>query len=204
MAWAELCSVIEPHYPKAGNGRPPVGLERMLRMYFVQHWFNPADAACEDVLLYSPALHRFVGIDLGRERVPDATTLLHQTRKVKQWFFGMKRHIGVDSTTGLAHSAVVTAANVRDKHPSPDLLHGHKGYVPVLHALGGQQDDAGALLKPHFDALALRQHSKLPLGLRIQLDRLGYSHRPPPLAVGVCRRTYFLLFGAGHTSGNPN
>ena len=48
VPWAELCSVIEPHYPKPGNGRPPVGLERMLRMYFVQHWFNLADAACED------------------------------------------------------------------------------------------------------------------------------------------------------------
>ena len=51
MPWAELCSVIEPHDPKAGHGRPPVGLERMLRMYFVQHWLNLADAACEDALL---------------------------------------------------------------------------------------------------------------------------------------------------------
>jgi IS5 family transposase len=76
VPWTELCSVIEPHYPKAGNGRPPVGLERMLRMYFVQHWFNLADEACEDALLDSAALRRFVGIDLGRERVPDATTLL--------------------------------------------------------------------------------------------------------------------------------
>ena len=48
VPWAELCAVIEPHYPKVGNGRPPVGLERMLRMYFVQQWFNLADAACED------------------------------------------------------------------------------------------------------------------------------------------------------------
>jgi len=76
MPWAELCSVIEPYYPKAGNGRPPVGFERMLRMYFVQHWFNLADVACEDALLDSVALRRFVGIDLGRERVPDGTTLL--------------------------------------------------------------------------------------------------------------------------------
>jgi IS5 family transposase len=184
VPWAELCSVIEPHYPKAGNGRPPVGLHRMLRMYFVQHWFNLADAACEDALLDSTALRRFVGIDLGRERVPDATTLLkfrrllethklgealfakvgevlqarglklgvgtivdatiigapsstknadkardpemHQTRKGQQWYFGMKLHIGVDSQTGLAHSAVVTAANVHDKHPLPQLLHGNE------------------------------------------------------------------------------
>ena len=184
VPWDALCAVIEPHYPKAGNGRPPVGLERMLRMYFVQHWLNLADAACEDALLDSPALRSFVGIDLGRERVPDATTLLkfrrrleenslgealfakvgevlqaqglkvgtgtivdttiigapsstknaqkqrdpemHQTRKGQQWYFGMKLHIGVDSKTGLAHSAVVTAANVHDKHPLPQLLHGQE------------------------------------------------------------------------------
>jgi IS5 family transposase len=187
VPWAALCEVIEPHYPKAGNGRPPVGLERMLRMYFVQHWFNLADAACEDALLDSTALRRFVGIDLGRERVPDATTLLkfrrllerhklgealfakvgevlqahgmkvgtgtivdatiigapsstknkdkkrdpemHQTKKGQRWYFGMKLHIGVDAQTGLAHSAVVTAANVHDKHPLPDLLHGQERRV---------------------------------------------------------------------------
>src|SRR3954453_17685984 len=67
VPWAELCEVIEPHYPKTGNGRPPVGLARMLRMYFVQHWFNLAEEACEESLLDSVALRRFVGIDLGRE-----------------------------------------------------------------------------------------------------------------------------------------
>jgi IS5 family transposase len=48
VPWAALCAVIEPHYPKAGNGRPPIGLERMLRIHFVQHWFNLADMACEE------------------------------------------------------------------------------------------------------------------------------------------------------------
>ena len=167
--------------------RPPVGLERMLRMYFVQHWFDLADEACEEALLDSTALRRFVEIDLGRERVLDGTTLLkfrrllekhqlgeklfatvgqvlqqrglkvgtgtivgatiigapsstknadkardpemHQTRKGQQWYFGMKMHIGVGSRTGLTHSAVVTAANVHDKHPLPDLLHGNERRV---------------------------------------------------------------------------
>jgi len=54
---------------------------------------------------------------------------MHQTRKGQQWYFGMKMHIGVDSSTGLAHSAVVTAANVHDKHPLPDLLHGNEQRV---------------------------------------------------------------------------
>ena len=187
VPWAALCEVIEPHYPKAGNGRPPIGLERMLRIHFIQHWFNLADLACEEALYDSASLRRFVGIDLGREPVPDATTLLkfrrllnehklgealfakvgqelqargfkvntgtivdatiigapsstknadkardpemHQTRKGQQWYFGMKLHIGVDSQSGMAHSAVVTPANVHDKHPLPDLLHGNETRV---------------------------------------------------------------------------
>ena len=187
VPWAALCAVIEPHYPKAGNGRPPIGLERMLRIHFIQHWFNLADLACEEALYDSASLRRFVGIDLGREPVPDATTLLkfrrllnnnklgealfaqvgkelqargfkvntgtivdatiigapsstknadkardpemHQTRKGQQWHFGMKLHIGVDSQSGLTHSAVVTAANVHDKHRLPDLLHGQERRV---------------------------------------------------------------------------
>src|SRR3974390_2831313 len=75
MPWAEMCALIEPHYPKAGNGRPPVGLERMLRMYCLANWFNLADEACEEAL-YDIALFRdFCGFDLGDERIADATTL---------------------------------------------------------------------------------------------------------------------------------
>jgi len=76
MPWAEFCALIEPHYPKAGNGRPPVGLERMLRMYCIANWFNLADEACEDALYDVAVFREFCRIDLGRERVPDATTLL--------------------------------------------------------------------------------------------------------------------------------
>ena len=77
MPWAEFCALTEPHYPKAGNGRPPVGLERMLRMYCVANWFNLSDEACEDALYDVPVFREFCRIDLGRERVPDATTLLN-------------------------------------------------------------------------------------------------------------------------------
>jgi len=159
----------------------------MLRIHFLQHWFNLADLACEEALYDSASLRRFAGIDLGSEPVPDATTLLkfrrlleqhklaerlfaevgrvlqgsgmtlktgtivdatiiaapsstknadrqrdpemHQTRKGQQWYFGMKLHIGVDSQSGLAHSAVVTPANIHDKHPLPDLLHGQERRV---------------------------------------------------------------------------
>ena len=184
IPWAEFCELIEPHYPKVGNGRPPIGLKRMLRMYFIANWFNLADVACEDALYDVAIFREFCRIDLGRERVPDATTLLHfrhlleahqigtalfakvgellmhngmklsggtivdatliaappsvkneekqrdpemhQAKKGNQWHFGMKVHIGVDSASGLIHSASVTAANVHDSHEVPNLLHGEE------------------------------------------------------------------------------
>lgn len=77
IPWARLMEVIEPHYPKAGGrGRPPIGLEKMLRMYFVQQWYGLADEAVEDAIYDSQALRNFMDIDLSRQSVPDATTLM--------------------------------------------------------------------------------------------------------------------------------
>jgi IS5 family transposase len=76
VPWGELCALIEPVYPKPeGAGRPPVGLERMLRIYFLQQWFNLSDPAVEEALYDSHAMRAFVGIDLGREPAPDETTV---------------------------------------------------------------------------------------------------------------------------------
>src|ERR1700692_3409127 len=75
VPWRELCVLVEPLYPKAGNGRPPVGVERMLRIYFLQQWFNLSDPAVEEALYDSAALRQFVGIDWGCEPVPDETTV---------------------------------------------------------------------------------------------------------------------------------
>jgi transposase, IS5 family len=187
MPWSALCTLIEPVYPKAGNGRPPIGLERMLRIYFLQNWFNLSDPAVEEALYDSLSMRSFVGIDLGREGAPDETTVckfrhlleehdlgkrvfeevgrhlqanglkvstgtivdatiisapsstknqgkardpeMRQTKKGNQWYFGMKAHIGVDSKTKLIHSVVATSANVHDKHPIPQLLHGNENRV---------------------------------------------------------------------------
>jgi IS5 family transposase len=75
VPWSKLCALLEPYYPKAGNGRPPIGIERMLRIYFVQQWFNLSDPAVEEALYDSLVLRQFVGIDLGQEPVPDETTV---------------------------------------------------------------------------------------------------------------------------------
>jgi len=76
VPWAELAAAIAPVYPKPeGAGRPPVGVERMLRLHCLQQWFNLSDPAVEEALYDSRAMRQFVGIDLGREPVPDETTI---------------------------------------------------------------------------------------------------------------------------------
>jgi len=81
VPWARLVALLQRDYPKGERGRPPIGLERMLRIYLLQQWYGLADEALEDALYDSQALRRFAGIDLGREGVPDATTLL----KFRHW-----------------------------------------------------------------------------------------------------------------------
>ena len=76
VPWQRLCGLIEPHYPKGQRGRPPIGLERMLRIYFLQQWYGLADEALEDAIYDSQSMRHFAGIDLGKNGVPDATTLL--------------------------------------------------------------------------------------------------------------------------------
>ena len=75
VPWPALEALVEPHYPKAGNGRQPVGLRIMLRTYFVQQWFNLSDPGVEEALYESPVLRRFVGVDLGVAPAPNETTV---------------------------------------------------------------------------------------------------------------------------------
>jgi transposase, IS5 family len=198
VPWVRLLALIEPHYPKAGNGRPPKGLEIMLRMYFLQHWFNLSDPAVEEALYDSLAMRAFVGVDLGRDAAPDESTVLkfrhllekhhlgdkmfaevnvylaargitvsggtivdatiiaapsstkneekkrdpamHQTKKGNQWYFGMKGHIGVDSKSGMIHSAAVTPANTHDSQVIEHLLHGKETKLWGDSAYSGQGD----------------------------------------------------------------
>jgi IS5 family transposase len=77
VPWSELEALVAPYYPKAGKGRQPVGLGIMLRIYFLQHWFNLSDPGAEDALYESPVLRSFAGVDLGRAAAPDETTILN-------------------------------------------------------------------------------------------------------------------------------
>jgi len=186
VPWSALCALIEPFYPKPGNGRPPVGVERMLRIYFLQQWFNLSDPQAEDAIYDSESMRRFARVELGDEVVPDESTILRfrhlleqhglthgifdavadlleerrlllrsgtivdatiiaapsstknasasrdpemkQTRKGRNWHFGMKLHIGAD-TRGIVHTVRATAASVADITQLPDLLHGQEREV---------------------------------------------------------------------------
>jgi IS5 family transposase len=187
VPWSELLALVEPFYPKAGNGRQPVGLAIMLWTYFLQQWFGLSDPGMEEAFYESPVLRHFAGVDLGVAAAPDETTILrfrhlleqhdlcgqmldtvnlylatkgirittgtivdatiihapsstknstgerdpemHQTKKGKQWYFGAKAHIGVDSKETVVHSVITSAASVADKHLLPDLLHGDERKV---------------------------------------------------------------------------
>ena len=77
IPWEELEQIIKPYYPKAGNGRQPMPLGRMLRIYFMQQWYGLSDPAMEDALYDIESMRRFAGIDLEVDVIPDETTILH-------------------------------------------------------------------------------------------------------------------------------
>src|SRR5262249_18432285 len=117
IPWSRLLALIEPYYPKAGRGRQPLGLEKMLRIYFLQQWFNLSDPQTEDAIYDSEAMRRFARVELGDDllqsgTIVDATIIaapsstknaaqardpeMKQTRKGNAGDFGMKLHVGTD------------------------------------------------------------------------------------------------------------
>jgi len=183
IPWSQLIALIEPHYPNTGKGRPPHELERMLRIYFLQQWFNLSDPQAEDAIYDSESMRRFARVELGDDKIPDESTILRfrhllerhrlteaifesvkdllaeqrltlragtivdatiiaapsstknatgtrdpemkQTRKGKNWHFGMKLHIGTDRR-GIVHSLVATHAAASDIAQLAHLLHGEE------------------------------------------------------------------------------
>ncbi|MEW6682566.1 MAG: IS5 family transposase [Nitrospirota bacterium] len=113
VPWRELCALIEPVYPKAGNGRPPVGLERMLRLYFLQQWFNLSDPGAEEALYESGSMCRFVGIDLGREPVPDETTICKFRQLLEAHGFGPRLFAAVSQHLA-AHGLRIARGTIVD------------------------------------------------------------------------------------------
>ena len=141
VPWSRLIAVIEPLYPKSGRvGRPPIGVPKMLRMYCLQQWYSLADEALEDALYDSQALRDFVGIDLSRESVPDATTLLKFRRLLQDndltraLFDEINAHLteqGLLMRAGTIVDATIIAASSSTKNEGktrdPDMHQTKKG-----------------------------------------------------------------------------
>lgn len=219
IPWPRLLALIEPHYPKAGAGRQPQPMERMLRIYFMQNWFNLSDPQAEDSLYDIESMRRFAGIELVEDTIPDESTILrfrhlleeqqlteaifaevrslleekrlllksgtivdatiiaappstknaekardpemHQTRKGKQWHFGMKAHVGTDKR-GIVHSLATTDAAAADISQMHKLLHGQEREV-----FGDQA----------YWSEAHRQSAKAR-GIRYRVNRRGSRSRP--------------------------
>ena len=140
IPWTRLLALIEPYYPKAGQGRQPLGLEKMLRIYFLQQWFNLSDPQAEDAIYDSEAMRRFARVELGDDVVPDETTilrfrhLLEQHRLTAAIFDAVKELLTakrlllksgtiVDATIIAAPSSTKNAAQARD----PEMKQTRKG-----------------------------------------------------------------------------
>jgi transposase, IS5 family len=219
IPWQKFMQLIEPVYPKAGAGRQPHPLERMLRIHFMQIWFNLSDPQAEDSLYDIESMRRFAGIELESDAIPDESTILrfrhlleehqlaeqifaevrkllerrnlllksgtivdatiiaappstknqekardpemHQTRKGKQWHFGMKAHIGCDKR-GIVHTVTTTDAAASDISQMHKLLHGKEREVYGDQAYWSQAHREAALKR----------------GIRYRINRRGSNHRP--------------------------
>lgn len=219
IPWTQLLELIEPHYPKAGNGRPPLGLEKMLRIYFLQIWFNLSDPGAEEALYDSESMRRFARIELSVDKVPDESTILNfrhlleehdltramfeginglmeqkglllrsgtivdatiiaapsstknatasrdpemkQTKKGKNWYFGMKVHVGTDRR-GVVHSVTATHAATADITQMNALLHGQERTIFGDQAYWKEAD------RQRFRAA----------GVRYRVNRRGTAQRP--------------------------
>ena len=222
VPWERLHALIEPHYPKASaaGGPPPLPLERMLRIYCVQQWYNLSDPGAEEALYDSLTMRRFAGVRTDADVIPDETSILnfrrllekheltarllaeinahlserglfvgqgtivdatiidapsstknakkerdpemHQTRKGKQWYFGMKVHTGTDVDSGLVHTVQATSANVADVNVLGELLHGDEQSLHGDSAYHSQELEAQAKAS----------------GIQFNVNRRGTRSRP--------------------------
>jgi IS5 family transposase len=140
IPWQRLMALIEPHYPSSGKGRQPLGLEKMLRIYFVQQWFDLSDPAAEDAIYDSESIRRFVGVELGDDRVPDESTILRfrhllEAHELTKAIFAEINSLLEEKRLLLKTGTIVDASIIhapsstknREKRRDPEMKQGRKG-----------------------------------------------------------------------------
>jgi IS5 family transposase len=140
IPWGELVALIEPYYPKPGRGRPPLGVERMLRIYFLQQWFELSDPQAEDGIYDSESMRRFVGVTLGEDVVPDESSILRfrhllEAHQLTERMFGLVHELlaarGLLLKAGTIVDATILAAPSSTKNGTqsrdPEMKQAKKG-----------------------------------------------------------------------------
>ena len=140
IPWPRLMRLIEPHYPKAGAGRHPHPLERMLRVYFMQNWFNLSDPQAEDSLYDSESMRRFAGIELAEDKIPDESTILRfrhllEAHDLTEAIFNEvrslleERHLLVKSGTIVDATVIAAPPSTKNAKQArdPEMRQGKKG-----------------------------------------------------------------------------
>ena len=178
IPWPRLVELIEPHYPNTGKGRPPHELERMLRIYFLQQWFNLSDPQAEDTIYDSESMRRFARVELGDDKIPDESTilrfrhLLEKHRLSEAIFEAVKELLEerrlllragtiVDATIIAAPSSTKNATGTRD----PEMKQTRKGkswhFGMKLHIGTDRRGIVHSLVATHAAASDLQQLPEL-------------------------------------------
>jgi IS5 family transposase len=181
IPWPRLVRLIEPHYPKAGQGRQPLGLEKMLRIYFLQQWFNLSDPQAEDAIYDSESMRRFVGVELGDEVVPDETTILRFRHLLEQ--HGLTQAI-FNSITGLLEERRL-------------LLRSGTIVDATIIAAPSSTKNAGATRDPEMKQTHKGRNWHFGMKLHIGADKRGIVHTVRATAASVADITQLpeLLHG---------
>lgn len=178
IPWQGLVEAIEPFYPNPqGAGRRPVGIERMLRIYFLQHWFSLSDPAAEEALYDSRAMRIFVGIDLGTEPVPDETTickfrhLMERHNLGDQLFHLVNQYLqenGMEVNRGtIVDASIINAPSStknKKKQRDPDMHQTRKGNQWFFGMKAHIGVDSRTKLIHHVVATAANVHDSVALG----------------------------------------
>ena len=138
IPWKTLIKPILKHYPKAGNGRQPIGLEIMLRIYFMQQWYGLSDPAMEDSLYDIASMRRFAGVDLAG--IPDESTILNfrhllERHGLTEKLFRKTEKYLTDKGLILSEGTIVDATIInappstknKDKQRDPEMKQTKKG-----------------------------------------------------------------------------
>jgi IS5 family transposase len=217
VPWAELTAVVDPVYPNVSEagGRPPIALERMLRIYFLQLWFNLSDPAVEEALYDSAAMRGFVGVDLGAEAAPDETTvckfrhLLERNKLGKKLLSSVNEHLkrnGIKISNGTIVDATIISApsstKNKDEKRDPEMHQTAKGnqwYFGMKAHVGVDSKTklihtilASAANVPDVDALPYLLHGgeTRVWGDQAYQGRTAVIHRSAPNAKDFTNRRY--------------